>query len=104
MTTDDLFQLPDPVPVPAPAPRVIVSPKRAKVLAWLRDHPDITLDDAVKLIGGNIYANARFHVGNVLSAMVRAKLLVRVKPGTFRLNRPNCQPTGNSVTISNSDA
>lgn len=45
----------------------------------------ITLKEAVRIVGGDVYANAEKHVGAILSNMVRRGMLVRVKPGTFKL-------------------
>ncbi|MDV7393399.1 hypothetical protein RZS08_18645 [Arthrospira platensis SPKY1] len=61
------------------------SPKQAKILAALKDADEITLADAVKLIGGNLYCNAEKHVGVTLSGMVKRGMIERVKPGVFRL-------------------
>ena len=44
-----------------------------------------TKSDAVQLIGGKYYCNEDKHVGDVLSRMVNAGFLVRVKPGHFEL-------------------
>lgn len=48
----------------------------------------ITKQEAVDLIGRNYYCNAPFHVGNVLSRMVNARLLVRVKRGVYEIAKP----------------
>ena len=45
----------------------------------------ITLKEAVHLVGGDVYANADKHTGAILSNMVRHGMLIRVKPGTFKL-------------------
>jgi len=68
--------------------RVVISPKRRMILVTLRERQTLTLDDAVELIGRDIYANKKFHVGNVLSAMVKQGLIRRVKPGVFTLPTP----------------
>lgn len=65
------------------------SPKQSVILAALRDKPQITLSEAVKLIGGNLYCNAEKHVGVTLSNMVKRGMIQRVKPGVFCL--PNDQ-------------
>ncbi len=64
------------------------SKKQDAVLAFLREAPTITLDQAVAVIGRNLYANAKFHVGNVLSNMVKRGMLRRIKPGLFALAEP----------------
>lgn len=63
----------------------MISPKQAKVLNWFRDHETITMPQAVELIGGNLYANAAFHVGNVLRRMVERGWLVRVRRGCYSI-------------------
>lgn len=65
------------------------SPKQSAILAALRDKPEITLAEAVQLIGGNLYCNAEKHVGVTLSNMVKRGMIQRVKPGVFCL--PNDQ-------------
>lgn len=83
--SDDLFSIEENAAPERPHRPVVISPKRHVILQRLRSQPSITLAEAVELIGGNIYANKNFHVGNVLSAMVKAGLIKRVKRGTFSL-------------------
>lgn len=88
-TTEDQqsFGFADPVkpgPTKPERPRVL-SPKQAVVMSALKKKGTLTLTEAVDLIGGNVYTNRRFHVGNVLSRMVERGMIVRVKPGLFRL-------------------
>jgi len=64
------------------------SPKQAKVISYVLDHGHITLQEAVDLIGTDIYANACKHVGVILSNMVRRGMLDRVKKGVFCLPEP----------------
>lgn len=45
----------------------------------------ITLDEAVRLIGGKLYQNASKHVGQTLSRMVAQGMLERVNPGVFKV-------------------
>jgi len=80
----DLFGMPDPGPLPKNG-RFPLSPKQRAVIEHLRKAGQITLTEAVCLIGRDIYANQKFHVGNVLSNMVKRGLLMRVKPGVFKL-------------------
>jgi hypothetical protein len=51
----------------------------------------VTLKEAVRLVGGDIYANTEKHVGSILSNMVKQGMLIRVKPGVFKL--PKQEPT-----------
>ena len=46
----------------------------------------ITKKEAVELIGNNYFINADKHTGDVLSRMVTRKILIRVKPGVFKIN------------------
>lgn len=62
-----------------------MSPKQSVIIHYLRDHQDINLGKSIELIGGNIYCNERFHVGNILSNMVKRGMIVRVKRGVFAL-------------------
>jgi hypothetical protein len=59
------------------------TPKPQAILEYLRDHETITKKEAVVLIGGSYYCNAAFHVGNVLSRMVKSRLIARIKPGLY---------------------
>lgn len=43
--------------------------------------------DAVELLGGSYYCNESKHVGDVLSRMVKAGLLTRVKKGVFEIGK-----------------
>ena len=61
------------------------SPKQGKVLAMLREKPEITLQEAVDVIGTDIYANACKHVGVTLANMVKRGMLRRIKKGVFGL-------------------
>jgi predicted transcriptional regulator of viral defense system len=57
------------------------------------DDGTITLEDATRLVGSDLYCNARKHVGAVLSRMVDRGLIERVKPGVFRLHSINPHPS-----------
>ena len=61
------------------------SRKQQAVLRSAKMNGFITLKEAVHIVGGDIYANAEKHVGAILSNMVKRGMLVRVKPGTFKL-------------------
>lgn len=60
-----------------------MSPKQQQILAYVRQHGSITTQAATELVGGNLYANAAFHVGQTLSRMVFHGMIRRVKPGHF---------------------
>lgn len=72
------------------------SPKQSAILAALRDKPEITLAEAVQLIGGNLYCNAEKHVGVTLSNMVKRGMLKRVKRGVFCLPNSKTHPLAES--------
>lgn len=55
------------------------------IIIHLHKHEKITLDEAVELIGANIYANKSSHVGATLSRMVKSNYIKRIKPGIFEL-------------------
>lgn len=65
--------------------RVTLSRKQRSVVAYLEKNGEMTLSQATALIGGDIYANAEKHVGALLSNMVNRGLLIRTKPGVFKL-------------------
>lgn len=56
-----------------------MSPKQSIVLQWFNSHDELTLKQAVELIGGNIYCNQAFYVANILRNMERKKMLGKVK-------------------------
>lgn len=69
-----------------------LSQKQSAILAALGSNPEITLTEAVLLIGGNLYCNKSKHVGAVLSNMVKRGMIERVCPGVFRLPTEQGQP------------
>jgi len=69
-----------------------VSPKQAVLLTEIRKTGRLSLQRAVDLVGGDIYHNERFHVGNILSRMVKRGRIRRVKPGLFELAQPKGEP------------
>ena len=61
------------------------SRKQQAIIRSARMNGFITLKEAVHLVGGDVYANADKHTGAILSNMVKRGMLVRVKPGMFKL-------------------
>lgn len=59
---------------------------KRKELLNLARQGQFTKKQAVEIVGGSYYCNASFHVGNILSRMVKAGMLRRVKNGVFELN------------------
>lgn len=63
-----------------------MTPEQKEIVAILQQHGgEATKAQVVKAIGGGYYANGAKHVGDRLSRMVNAGILVRVKPGVFTL-------------------
>lgn len=65
---------------------------------------EITKKQAVDLIGGAYYCNASKHVGDVLSRMVKANFLIRIKPGEFKVGsgtkyKPNSPVGKNQIDL-----
>ena len=46
---------------------------------------DLTKKQVVERFGHWHYTNEAFHIGNTLSRMVNAGMLIRVKPGVFKI-------------------
>lgn len=59
--------------------------KQQILFDYAKSNRQITKQKAVELIGKIYYCNADKHVGDVLSRMVKAGLLKRIKPGLFEL-------------------
>lgn len=60
---------------------------------------DLTKKQVVETYGHWHYANEAFHIGNTLSRMVNSGLLIRIRPGVFRLgtgtkSKPSTVDTG----------
>ena len=65
----------------------MLSEKQKQIIAKANEQGgQITKADAVTLIGGTYYCNGDKHTGDVLSRMVKRKILIRIKPGVFRVN------------------
>lgn len=63
----------------------MASYKQYQIQSYLIYQDKITLDQAVDLIGKDIYTNKRKHVGMVLSRMVKNGTIKRIKNGVFEL-------------------
>ncbi len=63
-----------------------LSPKQKGILNLFNDSKDdtITKKQVVAELGHEYYRNGAFHLGNILSRMVNARLLIRIKPGLFK--------------------
>ena len=73
------------------------SRKQIAIIDHLCRHGDITIEEAVLIVGGNIYANERFHVGNILRNMVKRGYIQRVQRGVYSLIEAPDLP-GNEAT------
>lgn len=64
----------------------IMTDKQKALLVYARANDNkITKKEAVKLIGHHYYHNASKYVGEILSRMVNAGTLTRIKQGSFQL-------------------
>jgi hypothetical protein len=59
---------------------------------------NLTKKQVVDAFGHWYYANAAFHIGNMISRMVNAGLLIRVKNGVFKLGKGN-NPNKNQIIL-----
>lgn len=65
-----------------------MTPEQKQIIAILQANGgEATKSQVVKQIGGNYYCNGENHVGQRLSRMVNAGLLIRVKPGVFKIGK-----------------
>lgn len=58
----------------------------------------ITKKEAIDLIGDRYYFNADKYVGEVLSRMVKAQFLIRIKPGVFKIGQVHL-PNENQISL-----
>lgn len=79
----------------------VMTDKQKSIIGFaLKNGDKITKKEAVQLIGSCYYCNASKHVGDVLSRMVKAGLLERVKAGTFIIGK-NRRQTAQGVVNPN---
>ena len=76
----------------------MLSEKQLKIITFLRENNQITLDEATELIGYGIYYRQKHYVGQTMSRMVKQGHIVRVKRGLFEL--PNM---GNTIIVESDD-
>lgn len=62
-----------------------LSDKQREILDFAYEHGEITKKEAIVLIGGSYYCNSDKHVGDILSRLVKAGNLIRIKPGLFKI-------------------
>lgn len=62
-----------------------MTPEQKEIMALVVHHGTITKKQVVEALGKYYYCNGEKHVGDRLSRMVNANLLVRVKPGVFEV-------------------
>jgi predicted transcriptional regulator of viral defense system len=58
--------------------------KRTLLFRHFKNAESFTKDDAVQIIGKYYYCNQRFHVGNILSRLVKGGALKRLKQGRYK--------------------
>lgn len=63
----------------------MISQKQQIILDHLKTNKQMTLDDAIDLVGQNIHTNHSKYVGLTMSRMVNRNLIRRIKPGVFEL-------------------
>ena len=63
-----------------------MTPEQKEIMAILQANGgEVTKAKVVEAIGGNYYCYGDKHIGDRLSRMVNAGMLIRVKPGVFKL-------------------
>lgn len=65
-----------------------MTPEQKEIMAILQAKGgEVTKAQVVEAIGRNYYCHGEKHVGDRLSRMVNAGMLIRVKPGVFKLGK-----------------
>lgn len=65
-----------------------MTPEQKQIIAILQENGgEASNPQVVEAIGGNYYCNGGKRVGDRLSRMVNALMLIRVKPGVFTLGK-----------------
>jgi len=63
-----------------------MTPEQREIITILQaNNGEVTKAQVVEAIGGNYYCHGDKHIGDRLSRMVNAGMLIRVKPGVFTL-------------------
>lgn len=63
-----------------------MTPEQKRILQIVHEYgKDCPKKHLVEKLGGEYYANGEKHVGDRISRMVKSKMLVRVKPGLYRV-------------------
>ena len=74
-----------------------MSPKQ-QVLWWeFHENETVTLDRATELVGGDIYCNRRFYVGQILKRMIDNGWIERVGRGVYKKAAESAKKTGPAV-------
>lgn len=64
-----------------------MTPKQKQIIRLISDNGGIiTKKQIVENFGGSYHCGADNHIGAMISRMVNAGLLIREKPGVFRVN------------------
>ncbi len=79
-----------------------IGDRQNAILATFSGRESFTKSEAVDLLGSGYYCNASKYVGEILSRMVKRRLIRRVKRGVYRVGRglnppapPSSPPEGN---------
>jgi len=74
-----------------------MSPKQQ--ILWLEFHNNetVTLDRATELVGGDVYCNQRFYVGQILKRMIDNGWIERVGRGLYKKTPEPTNKTGPAV-------
>jgi len=69
----------------------MISPKMKEILRLFHKDQELTKAVIVQNCGLEYYHNAEKYIGETLSRMVKSGLLERVKPGVFKLGKPEAK-------------
>jgi len=83
--------------------RLTTSQKKVLQLAQNMDGMVVS-STIVEALGGQYYSNPEKHVGDIVSRMVKSGLLIRVKPGVFRLPTADDPKKAKTGTVPTDDS
>lgn len=58
---------------------------QSKILNFMNNEKEYSLEEIMKGIGYSLYCNSNKHFGVILSRMVKKGILIRVKKGVFKI-------------------
>lgn len=71
--------------------------KQKEILSYLQKVESATIDDINKNVKFSYYHNANKYIGEILSRMVKTRMVERIKPGVFRIKQREPLPIQNSL-------